>query len=387
MSRFFDINLAAYLQRAGTRASKKANYFGLRFFFLTWAIFANNGFCESNFSILLPLTRPSYAVSSPVPVFISSGIGVKYFPKPRSGLSIFPRDDWSGIKPSWALNYLTSRGELILHHDTPMTTFTSNRIRPGRIALVSSMLVAANWLVYESYKDVWWNREKGKFHFYRGWRRTTGFWDMGPHDSLWFHMDKLGHIYCARLLAQSVTDLGRWAGLSPGKSYWTGAIISSLMMLEIELFDSQFQDWGFSIGDFLANELGAFAPLMRYHYPILNEFALKFSYKPSSELAEVKYFVEDYAGMTFWLSMPFYKVLPGTLRQVWPQFLNLALGYSITRKAHGEIELFLALDYQLTQLAPKNGILASLFQKLDYLHFPAPAIRFRPEGKAYLFYF
>lgn len=407
-------------QRSGMRLSLKAALFGWQFLLCTGGIFASGGHCQDNFSVLLPMIQADLAGAGKVPVrpqlqvenlgpklqlgtkilinlpesevlqvpdYFSHGIGVKYSSHPRSERSLFPKHVPLEIQAKLNSNYLTFASQFILPVDTVKQRLPANRIRPVRLALAGSTVVGVNWLIYESFKDVWWDREKGKFHFYRGWRRTTGFWDLGPHDSLWFHMDKLGHVYCGRLLAQTFTDMGHWVGFRPMQSYWIGALVSSLLMLEIELYDSQFKDWGFSIGDFIANEIGAFAPLMRYRFPILNDFALKLSYRPSVELSEAQYFVEDYAGMTFWLSMPFYRVLPETFRQVWPQFLNLALGYSITKKAHGETELFLALDYRLTQFAPKSGILAALLTKLDYLHLPAPTIRFRPDGKAFLFYF
>lgn len=266
-------------------------------------------------------------------------------------------------------------------------TMPTQRYRPFRLAVTGGTLLTGNFVIYYAFRDAWWERTKSKFHFYRGWRRTSGFWDLGPHDSLWFHLDKLGHAYNARILSQCFYDLGNWAGLSRSTSYWTGACLSSLLMLEIELYDSQFEDWGFSIGDFIANEIGAFLPLLTYKYPVAREFSFKLSYHPSSEISSENFFVEDYAGMTFWLSGSPYRLIPVTLRKFWPQFLNFALGYSISKKAHGQVELYLAFDYNLTKLVPNDGLVKTILKKLDYIHLPAPAIKLTPNGCSYLLYF
>jgi len=268
-----------------------------------------------------------------------------------------------------------------------LTTIQPKSVNKNRLLIATSGLTLTNWYIYQRFKDIWWSHNRGSFHFYRGWRRTTGWWDMGPDDSLWFHMDKLGHLYNARLVSMTMSDLSRWVGFTESQSLWAGALLSSAFYLEIELYDGQYDEWGFSIGDFIASEIGAFLPMLSNRFPQLDCFTLKLSYHSSPEIYEEQYLIEDYAGMTFWLSTDVWSMMPWRLKKFWPSWLNLALGYGITQKARGEIELYLALDYDLTKIHVENPTIRKLLDYLNYIHFPAPTLQLRPAVKIHGLYF
>lgn len=272
--------------------------------------------------------------------------------------------------------------------EVPLTTISPpGNLRKDRLLLASSGLTLANWYLYQQFRNIWWSHNRTDFHFYRGWRRTTGWWDMGPDDSLWFHMDKLGHMYNARLVSRTVSDIGHWVGLTDNQSTWAGAILSSAFYLEIELFDGHYEEWGFSMGDFIASEIGAFLPMISNRFPQMDYFTLKWSYHSSPEINNEHYLIEDYAGMTFWLSSDVWGLLPRSLKKFWPPWLNLAFGYGVTQKAYGEIELYLALDYNLTKMSIGNPTVRKLLQYLNYIHLPAPTLQFRPMVKTHWLYF
>jgi hypothetical protein len=199
-------------------------------------------------------------------------------------------------------------------------------------------------------------------------------------------MDKFGHYYSTRLLSLFLSDIANWVGFESNSSRWIGAVASWLFYLQIELFDSQFEQWGFSLGDLTANTAGAFMPVIQHHSPLLQKFQLKLSYLPT-DLERQHYMVEDYAGMTFWLTSNPQKHLPRFFDPLWPDFLNLALGYSISQKTHGDIELFFSLDYDLTTIQTRSRFWNRVLYYINFIHLPAPTIKFKPNTKYYLYYY
>ncbi len=274
-------------------------------------------------------------------------------------------------------------------HYSPITSISQRQphqgISRGRLVLTAATLTYAHIYAYNTFENIWWDYPKSPFHLYRGWRQTEGWYDFGPYDSLWLHMDKLGHYYGARMLSLFLSDTAKWIGFDQHASHWIGAVASWLFYLQIEIFDGQFEQWGFSLGDFAANTAGAFMPLLSARSSFMQKFTLKMSYAPR-EIQFQQYMVEDYAGMTYWLaSNPqdfFHFIDP-----LWPDFLNLALGYSITQKAHGEVELYLSLDYDLTAIKTRSAFWNRILFYANFIHLPAPAIKLKPAMDYYLFYY
>lgn len=187
------------------------------------------------------------------------------------------------------------------------------------------------------------------------------------------------------MLALFMSDTASWIGFEENSSLWIGAVASWLFYLQIEIFDGQFEQWGFSLGDLAANTAGALMPVLSSHLPFLQKFSLKLSYAPK-EIQLQQYMIEDYAGMTYWLTsnpQDFFRFM----EPVWPDFLNLAFGYSITQKAHGDIELYVSLDYDLTTIQTRSFFWNRVLYYLNFIHLPAPAIKIQPVPKYYLFYY
>ncbi len=264
----------------------------------------------------------------------------------------------------------------------------SPKLHHGRLVFASLLLISLNYTAYQPFKNVWWEEERTHFHFYRGWRRNNGYWDFGWHDTLYGHIDKLGHYYSARLLSEHLFYVLQWSGFNKNSSKFIGPILSSLLMLEIEIYDSFFKEWGFSLADFTANELGAFSPLIREKVPSLNNFQLKFSYHRSHQPKQETTFIKDYAGMTFWLSYNIYSLLPVTIKKYYPSWLNLALGYSVSKPTRGKVELYLAPDINWLKV-PFGQSKTLIFMKkmLNHFHFPCFCLKLIPDNKFYLIYF
>ncbi len=270
----------------------------------------------------------------------------------------------------------------------PYRHYESPKLNYNRLAISTSALLTLNWLAYQPFKDAWWEEERTSFHFYKGWRRSTGSYDFAWDDQLYGYMDKLGHFYSSRLLSEQLTALSQWIGFEHQTSKIIGPVLSSLLMLEIEIYDGYFKDWGFSLADFAANELGAFSPLLEEQFPYLKKFQLRMSYQASTESNSEDTFIKNYSGMTFWLSWDFHSVLPDKIKPYHPEWLNISFGYSVSELTHGDIQIYLAPDINWVKLLPGNSPLALHFKKaLNYLHFPTFALQLTPKYQFHPFYY
>lgn len=267
-------------------------------------------------------------------------------------------------------------------------TFFPQKLKHDRLIFASMSLLALNCAAYQPFKKEWWQEERTHFHFYRGWRRNKGYWDFGWHDTLYGHIDKLGHYYSAKLLSEHINKISGWIGFNENSSKLIGPILSSLLMLEIEVYDGFFKEWGFSLADFTANELGAFSPLIKEKIPFWDNFQLKLSYHPSKIPEQETTFIKDYAGMTFWLSYNLHSLIPESFKKYYPSWLNLALGYSVSRPTRGKAELYLSPDINWMKLPWGNSpTLVFIKKTLNNFHVPCFAFKLTPDKKFYSIYF
>lgn len=250
-----------------------------------------------------------------------------------------------------------------------------------RLAATVTLLGTANWIVYHQFNQAWWVEERSSFHFYKGYRRTVGFYDMSPADSYYYHLDKAGHFYSAIFLSESFFAVGKWIGYSDTGARWLAAGLASLLMLEIEIYDGHFKEWGFSVGDFVANEIGVWWASRLQFLPPLQGIRFKMSYDATVPL-EDEYWVKNYSAMTFWASLPLPRWLPAPLKDVWPPWLNLAFGYSTDRLRHGRLQTYLALDIS-PDILPKSNSPFLLLPRLllTYVHLPLPAVQLSPSPR------
>jgi hypothetical protein len=250
--------------------------------------------------------------------------------------------------------------------------------------------------VYAAHIKPWWSGEKNgirfKYDFYNNY---------------WLEMDKFGHFYANIQVAKLSAALFQYAGVERRKALWIGFANTTLLYTSFELTDAGFEDWGFSVPDYIANLLGAFYPLAQHYWPVLNHFNFKISYWPSkyfrsdqyqdtpgfTRFKPYQYVVGDYDGMIFWLSADVDWLLPKFARLYWPNWLDVAIGYGAGDLPQANMEvkerhLYLALDYDLTCLPGKGAFFQKLKGVLNAIHFPAPAIRIASDGTvAYLLHF
>jgi hypothetical protein len=254
-------------------------------------------------------------------------------------------------------------------------------VRWGRAAIVGGTLGALVTGIHIYQRNAWWSDQRTSFHF--------------QDDPIYaLNVDKAGHF----LGGAFGSFLGRksleWSGFSRDASVWGGFAMGALFELYVEFEDGFAKDWGFSPGDAYADVVGAFWPVLQEYVPGVEHIQPKFSYWPSKEMrsgAHKGNAIDDYEGQTYWMSVHVEGLLPQSWKPYWPDWLALAVGVSVRNMElheNKERNIILALDYDMTKIIPGDSwLMQTLKQALNYVRFPAPAIRISPNYVAYGFYF
>ena len=261
-------------------------------------------------------------------------------------------------------------------------------INPNRLRWVIALNTAGIVGTYIYFIKPWWSGKKSRFRFKLDW------WD-----NYWLEVDKVGHFYANAQLTRASAHSYRFAGVPRRRSLWLGAANSLILYTAFELTDANFEKWGFSIPDYLANVLGAGFPLAQEYWPSLKYFTLKIGYRPSRYYRDdtqgkrpgfIDYepyedIANDYDGLKYWMSMDINGLLPRFARPIWPDWLNLAIGYGAQNlpqrnRALKRRQVFVALDYNLDRLPGESAFLKNLKCVLNAIRFPAPALLIRHDG-------
>jgi hypothetical protein len=260
---------------------------------------------------------------------------------------------------------------------------TTHAVNTTRLAFVAGGAVVIMGAVHVYQTNGWWKNNRRSFHFREDYQYAL-------------HVDKIGHFYAANLFTFLLNKAFIWANYDEPSSLYLGAGLSTLLQTYVELEDG-FSTWGFDRVDFAADVAGAWYPVAQYHLPALRNFNLKFSYIPSKNINAPGVFpgqkhllMDDYEGQTFWLSVNVDALLPGPIEPYWPDFLDAAVGYGARNLLMGSPyhEVFIALDYDMTKIIPRStGFLRALGDALNFVHFPAPAVRISPTTVWYGLYF
>lgn len=250
----------------------------------------------------------------------------------------------------------------------------------GRAAAVGGVLTALVTGIHIYQQNAWWKDQRTSFHFVND-----------PEYAL--NVDKAGHVLggaFGSFLGQKSLE---WSGFSRDASVWGGFAMGALFELYVEFEDGFARDWGFSPGDAIADVAGALWPVAQAYVPYAEHVQPKFSYWPSKALRDGTHkgnAIDDYEGQTYWLGLHVEGLLPSSLKPYWPDWLGIAVGVSIRDMEQWDNRtrnIILALDYDMTKLPGDGWFLHALKQALNYIHFPAPAIRISPNYVAYGFYF
>ena len=275
-------------------------------------------------------------------------------------------------------------------HDSDDPVDSSNAspvVDHGRLAIVGGVLAGGMAAIHIYQQNGWWADNRAPFHFQEDLTYGLG-------------VDKIGHFYGATVLAFVFGNALRWANVSEADALWAGSAGSLLFQTYVEIEDG-YSAWGFDRVDFAANLAGASWPIAQHYLPLLENVNLKLSYVPSPLIdnaggagfrGQKHLMMDDYEGQTFWLALKPRAVLPEAAKRYWPESLGLALGYGardIAATASRPYRVvFLSLDYDMTKIIPQEtGFLRTLSRALNFIHFPAPAVRISPSAIWYGIYF
>ncbi|MBA6151116.1 DUF2279 domain-containing protein [Gelidibacter maritimus] len=266
---------------------------------------------------------------------------------------------------------------------TPSDTLNTSRraaVYITEAAVGGLTLLALNQLWYADY-------ERSKFHTIND-------------NNEWLQMDKMGHVFSSYQMGRLGANALNWSGASKKEQLIYGATLGFTFLTAVEVFDGFSKEWGFSWGDMLANGVGSGLYIGQELLWEEQRVSLKFSFH-QTKYAQVssdklgngflEELLKDYNGQTYWLSFNINSFLNGD--QV-PKWLNLAVGYSADGMvfAHNEPvnnfnanksrkrQFYLSLDLDLSRIKTNSNVLRSVFDVLNVIKVPFPAMEFTDEN-------
>ena len=260
-------------------------------------------------------------------------------------------------------------------------------VNTTKLLLVSGAIVGTMAGIHLYQESGWWKYNRTAFHFQEDLEYGLS-------------VDKIGHFYGTTIWAFGVRKALRWADVPEKEALFYGSGGALLFQTFLEVEDG-FSAWGFDRVDFACDILGALWPIGQFYSGALREIDVKLSYRPSELLntnagagfaGQKHLVVDDYEGQTFWLSVPPDRMLPDAAAGVWPDFLDVAVGYGVRNVAgvNGDPYpvVFLSFDYDMTKIIPQSSsFLVTLSEALNFIHFPAPAVQVSPHAVWYGLYF
>ncbi len=263
----------------------------------------------------------------------------------------------------------------------------SGGVNKTRLYIVGGVMAASMAGIHLYQQSGWWKYNRTSFHFRED--LTYGL-----------SVDKIGHFYGTMLWAYAFRKVLAWADVPDRPALYFGSAGALLFQTFVEVEDG-YSTWGFDRVDWLADLGGALWPVAQEHSGFLRSFDLKLSYKPTDLLnkpggagfvGQKHLLMDDYEGQTFWLAvnperLPWVDDIP-----FWPGFLNLAVGYGARDVSGLSGEpysvVFVGLDYDMKKIIPQSSpFLVTLSEVLNFLHFPAPAVRLSPSTVVYGLYY
>ncbi|MFH1194218.1 MAG: DUF2279 domain-containing protein [bacterium] len=216
---------------------------------------------------------------------------------------------------------------------------------------------------------VWW---KNDFRSFRFFQEGQGVFD--AHLAI----DKIGHFYTSYFMFHSIDEILKWGGHDKDEALWWAAGVSAFHAFAIEVGDG-LSEYGFDPEDLIWNWSGVGYSMLQEKVPFFKNFQFKWSlYYPLSKHAFKVNDLYDYH--IYFISAKVNNLLPEQMEKYWPDFLQIALGYS-GRNNVTEREFILSFDYDL-ELIPIEGDFAALLKSIfNMFHLPAPGVKFSPGHK------
>lgn len=209
----------------------------------------------------------------------------------------------------------------------------------------------------------------------------------------WMQMDKFGHAFTGYLITNELNRLHYWAA---GKRQpWVGAVYAMSYLSTLEIMDGFSSGWGFSGADMLANGLGVGLAFSQDFFFKRQIIIPKFSFSRTSYAAVrpeilgstyTEQLLKDYNGQTYWVSLPVatFLKLPKRFHSI-----CISLGYGCDAKLVGSQDtwngynarrqVYLSLDIDCANLAPKHPKLNKVLTHLNWIKVPFPSLEFSKD--------
>ncbi len=269
-------------------------------------------------------------------------------------------------------------------------TLRARVAKPVVYAATGGVLASTFILLDKAWYDQF---ERAPFHFFDDSRE-------------WLGMDKAGHVFSSYTIGRYSHDVFRWTGLNERSAVWLGAASGFIYTASIEILDGTSAEWGFSAWDMAANTVGSGLFVAQQLAWGEQRFIPKFSAQRTDfaalrpellgeGLAEELF--KDYNGQTYWLSYsPFAR--DGARRNGLNSGLFcVSVGYGAENMIGAldndqDTELFvperfssvyLSVDLDLKKIKTRSKFLKTMFNVLNAIKVPAPALEFTSQGKVH----
>lgn len=266
---------------------------------------------------------------------------------------------------------------------TPSDSLNTSRrttVYISEAAIGGLTLLALNQMWYADF-------ERSKFHTFND-------------NNEWLQMDKMGHVFSSYQLGRIGANALNWSGTSKKEQLLYGATLGFTFLTAVEVLDGFSKEWGFSWGDMMANGAGTGLYIGQELLWQEQRITLKYSFHQTkyAKLSPDKLgnglleeLLKDYNGQTYWLSFNLHSFLKNDHI---PKWLNLAVGYgaddmfsaynelvnnSVINKT-GKRQFYLSLDVDLSRIKTNSQVLRSIFDVLNVLKVPFPALEFTDKN-------
>lgn len=243
------------------------------------------------------------------------------------------------------------------------------------------------------------------------WKKVGPFWVQ--EDGKWSaYLDKGGHFYGTYMPSYVFGEYLLYSGFSWDDATLIGGALGLAYNTYVEIFDGHSQGFGFSPTDWFADVFGASFYVAQHYIPILQNFTPKFMYVKPNWRGEInrsgaETFIDNYSSQTFYMGINVHNFLPEKIKNYWPSWLELSLGYAVYSlsvgstsvnaplisndshfgKVFGNQKFLVSLDYNLIKLLPDGPPFWNwLKQGLNFFKLPSPTIEFGKTTKFYLLY-
>jgi len=295
--------------------------------------------------------------------------------------------------------FAQSTDEVVLNQH-PKWLVSSDRFNKSRFTIVTGSLAVSYSAALVGLNELWYKDfPRSSFHFINDIKE-------------WQQIDKAGHVVTPYLEARYIMQTFQWAGLDSRKAAIWGGFTAFMFQNTIEVFDGFSAEWGASGSDLAANFLGA--AIMTGQELLWNEQRMSLKVMPhffryddpelqqrADELYGTNYivrFVKDYNAINVWASINTASFFPSQRRLKW---LNIAVGYGAGGMFGGYSnewideqgiyhdrrdvvryrKLYLSLDVDFHRIPTRSRYLRLLFDALNIIKVPAPAIEFNTKGQ------